>query len=110
MGAANNPRSGLNPVFRGWHGFSSISSGMKTETERGVLGGKKVAILVADGFEQEELISPRKALEAAGAETEIVSPAEDAGERLEPRRIKWGAESGRGYSAGDARTRMTMTL
>ncbi|HEX5964389.1 MAG TPA: type 1 glutamine amidotransferase domain-containing protein [Pyrinomonadaceae bacterium] len=40
------------------------------------LAGKKVAILVADGFEQVELTEPRKALEAAGAKTEIVSPAE----------------------------------
>jgi protease I len=40
------------------------------------LKGKKVAILVADGFEQEELTSPKEALEAAGAEIEIVSPAE----------------------------------
>lgn len=41
------------------------------------LEGKKVAILVADGFEQIELTEPRKALEAAGATTEIVSPAEN---------------------------------
>lgn len=41
------------------------------------LDGKKVAILVANGFEQVELTEPRKALEAAGAKTEIVSPAED---------------------------------
>lgn len=40
------------------------------------LKGKKVAILVADGFEQVELTEPRKALEQAGATTEIVSPAE----------------------------------
>jgi protease I len=40
------------------------------------LQGKKVAILVADGFEQVELTEPRKALERAGAKTEIVSPAE----------------------------------
>src|SRR6185295_12061640 len=40
------------------------------------LEGKKVAILVADGFEQVELTEPRKALEAAGAKTEIVSPAD----------------------------------
>lgn len=40
------------------------------------LKGKKVAILVADGFEQVELTEPKKALEAAGATTEIVSPAE----------------------------------
>jgi protease I len=41
------------------------------------LDGKKVAILVADGFEQIELTSPQEALEDAGAETEIISPAED---------------------------------
>jgi protease I len=40
------------------------------------LHGKKVAILVTDGFEQEELTSPKEALEAAGAETKIVSPVE----------------------------------
>jgi protease I len=37
------------------------------------LEGKKVAILVADGFEQVEMTDPRKALEEAGAETKIVS-------------------------------------
>jgi len=41
------------------------------------LEGKKVAILVADGFEQIELTAPKEALEAAGAITEIVSPAND---------------------------------
>jgi protease I len=40
------------------------------------LKGKKVAILVADGFEQVELTGPKEALEAAGAEIEIVSPAQ----------------------------------
>jgi protease I len=39
------------------------------------LDGKKVAILVADGFEQVELTEPKAALEAEGATTEIVSPA-----------------------------------
>jgi protease I len=38
------------------------------------LSGKKVAILVENGFEQVELTSPREALEQAGAETSIVSP------------------------------------
>ena len=38
---------------------------------------KKVAILVADGFEQSELEQPRAALEEAGAETQIVSPEKD---------------------------------
>jgi protease I len=37
------------------------------------LEGKKVAILAADMFERVELEEPRKALEAAGATTEIVS-------------------------------------
>ena len=38
------------------------------------LAGKKVAILVADGFEQVEMTSPRDALIRAGALVEIVSP------------------------------------
>ena len=42
-----------------------------------MLKGKRVAILVAEGFEQSEMVEPRKALEQAGAETEIVSPAQD---------------------------------
>src|SRR5947209_16049729 len=39
------------------------------------LDGKKVAILVADGFEQVEMTKPRAALEEAGAKTTIVSPS-----------------------------------
>src|SRR5438045_2961991 len=39
------------------------------------LAGKKVAILVTDGFEQVELTGPKEALEKAGAETHIISPA-----------------------------------
>ena len=38
------------------------------------LDGKKVAILVADGFEQVELTEPRKALDEAGARTTLTSP------------------------------------
>ena len=40
------------------------------------LTGKKVAILVDEGFEQVELIKPRKALDRAGAQTQVVSPRE----------------------------------
>ena len=38
------------------------------------LQGTRVAILVTDGFEQSELIEPRKALDEAGATTEVVAP------------------------------------
>jgi protease I len=41
------------------------------------LTGKKVAILVADGFEQVEMTGPREALDGAGAQTLIVSPKDD---------------------------------
>lgn len=41
------------------------------------LNGKKVAILVTDGFEQSELQVPKEALEKAGARAIIVSPKED---------------------------------
>src|SRR5213076_1386860 len=40
------------------------------------LTGKKVAILVDEGFEQVELIKTRKALDKAGAQTQVVSPQE----------------------------------
>ncbi len=40
------------------------------------LTGKKVAILVDEGFEQVELIKPRKALDRLGAQTQVVSPQE----------------------------------
>lgn len=43
----------------------------------GELTGRKVAILVADGFEQVELTSPRAALEEAGAEVSVISPSAD---------------------------------
>jgi protease I len=38
------------------------------------LQGRKVAILAADGVEQVELVEPRRAVEEAGAEVEILSP------------------------------------
>jgi protease I len=38
------------------------------------LKGKKIAILATDGFEQSELIDPRKALTNAGATTVVISP------------------------------------
>jgi protease I len=41
------------------------------------LTGKKVAILVDEGFEQVELIKPRKALDRVGASTQVVSPQEN---------------------------------
>jgi protease I len=37
------------------------------------LNGKRIAVLATDMFEQVELVKPRKALEDAGAETELVS-------------------------------------
>jgi len=40
----------------------------------GNLQGKKIAILATDGFEQAELLEPRKALDQAGAQTQVVSP------------------------------------
>lgn len=51
------------PPPRGYH------EGMENKIE-----GLKVAILVTGGFEQIELVEPRKALTDAGAKTMIVSP------------------------------------
>jgi putative intracellular protease/amidase len=40
------------------------------------LNGLRIAILASDGFEKSELLEPRKALDEAGADTDIVSPKE----------------------------------
>jgi protease I len=40
------------------------------------LKNRRVAILATDGFEYVELTEPRKALDGAGAKTEVVSPKE----------------------------------
>jgi protease I len=40
------------------------------------LDGMKVAVLVAEGFEQSEMVEPKKALEQAGAKPMIVSPVQ----------------------------------
>ncbi|MGI5917547.1 MAG: type 1 glutamine amidotransferase domain-containing protein [Anaerolineae bacterium] len=43
----------------------------------GELEGLRIAILVEEGFEQEELTRPQQALEEAGATTEVISPQKD---------------------------------
>jgi protease I len=54
------------------------------------LNGKKVAIVVTDGFEQVELERPKEALERAGAVAHIVSPA---GPNVKGwQHTKWGDE------------------
>ncbi|HEY2497187.1 MAG TPA: type 1 glutamine amidotransferase domain-containing protein [Candidatus Angelobacter sp.] len=54
------------------------------------LKGKKVAILVTDGFEQVELLQPREALDQAGAETKVVSPKDGQVKGWDM--TKWGKE------------------
>lgn len=41
------------------------------------LNGMKIAILSDNGFEQVELLEPKKALDQAGAQTFVVSPQKD---------------------------------
>lgn len=54
------------------------------------LTGIRVAILATDGFEQVELTEPRKALDQAGATTEVVSPKQG---KVRGWKIKdWGDE------------------
>lgn len=52
------------------------------------LGGKRVAALVSNGFEQVELTQPRQALEQAGARVEIIAP--QAGEVRGWNHTEWG--------------------
>jgi protease I len=68
----------------------------------GKLDGKKIAFLAADGVEQVELTEPRKAVEAEGAETELISLEDgtiqgfeklDKGDRFEVDRTVKDAEA-----------------
>jgi len=59
---------------------------------RGKLDGLKVAILATDGFEQSELLEPRKALQQAGATTEVVAPK--SGKIRGWNHTEWGEEVG----------------
>jgi len=53
--------------------MSQKKSKESTEQKAGKLSGRRVAMLATDGFEQSELLEPKKALEDAGAEVVIVS-------------------------------------
>jgi len=64
------------------------------------LSHHRVAILVANGFEQEELTRPRQALEAAGAVTELVSPEDGKVKGWE--HTDWGDEFDVDVSLDDA--------
>lgn len=43
------------------------------EAKGQALKGKRIAIVATDGFEQSELLEPRKALEAEGAKVEVIA-------------------------------------
>ncbi len=69
-----------------------MPEGQKKGKEKAVtaLEGKKVAIVVANGFEQVEMTEPKKALEKAGAQTDIVSP--EKGKVRGWQHTQWGDE------------------
>lgn len=52
------------------------------------LSGRKVAILATDGFEQSELMEPKKVLEGAGATTHVIGPK--SGEIRGWQKHEWG--------------------
>ncbi len=52
------------------------------------LTGKRIAILVENGFEQVEMTEPRKALQEAGAETTLISPVQGTVRGWQ--RTEWG--------------------
>ena len=54
------------------------------------LKGKRVAVLATHGFEQDELLKPRAALQDAGATVDIVSP--ESGRIRGWKHMQWGEE------------------
>jgi protease I len=67
----------------------------------GELRNKRVAALVDNGFEQSELAEPKKALEAAGAKVDVVSPQDTKVKGWQ--HIKWGDEFSVDRKLEDAR-------
>ena len=65
------------------------------------LRNKRVAALVDNGFEQSELLEPKKALEAAGANVDVVSP--QSGKVKGWQHTDWGQEVGVDRALGSAR-------
>lgn len=62
----------------------------KAKTKENQLVGKKVAILVDNGFEESEFVKPLEALREAGADVQVVSPKE--GKVKSWREGNWGKE------------------
>jgi len=54
------------------------------------LTGKRIAVLATNGFEQSELVEPKRALEGAGARVEVVSP--ETGAIKGWNHTRWGDE------------------
>lgn len=65
------------------------------------LHGMKIAIMATDGFEQSELLEPKKALETAGAETEVIAP--HSGEIRGWNKTDWGNKVKVDKTLSDAR-------
>ena len=54
-------------------GMAMTATASQAQETNSALKGKRIAILVTDGFEQSEMTEPRKALDNAGARTVLVS-------------------------------------
>jgi protease I len=65
------------------------------------LRNKRVAALVDHGFEQSELVEPKKALEAAGAQVDVISP--QSGKVKGWQHTNWGEEVAVDKKLNDAR-------
>src|SRR3954452_20566257 len=75
------------------HSFFRVSAELFFGVKEGsmvnqTLSGTRVAILVTDGFEEVELVQPRRALDDAGATTNIISPKQ--GQVRSWRSTEWG--------------------
>jgi len=58
--------------FEKYQGEADLATQMDRNNKQ--LDGLRVAILATDGFEEAELIEPRKALDTAGAKTVLIAP------------------------------------
>ena len=67
------------------------------------LSSKTIAILATDGFEESELVEPKKALEQAGATVHVVSPSGERTIRGGQRTLRLTAASSVTTASGPTR-------
>jgi protease I len=89
--------------IRRLHGGAWIIGLLSFEDDSmGKLSGKRIAVLATDGFEQSELMDPKRLLEEAGAKVDVIAPG-DAKQIKGWNKADWGQSVNVDVPLGQAR-------